>query len=236
MEEIDLTDLLKYFLRKWYLLFLILTITVGLGIFYYFGIKTPMYKSSTTLVLAMANNSSSQTGEVLDDSITQNDIILNQKLVGTYREIIKSKKVLKQVIYNLDLDLTSDELKDLITVNSIDNTEIIQIEVKSKSSLEAKNIANSIANIFSEEIVDIYNIKNVKIIDAAEEAMHEYNMNFTKEVTIYVLIGLVIGFGTIFIMYYFDTTIKSVEEVERKLEVPILGRVPISNLNRKKNK
>ena len=99
MEEINLQDLFKYFISK-ILLIILVTVFFGLiGSLYLLFVQTPMYKSTTTLLLA---NVSGMDGS--SSSITTNDITLNQKLVSTYREIIKSRKVLKQVIDNLELD------------------------------------------------------------------------------------------------------------------------------------
>ena len=85
MEEINLQDLFKYFVSK-ILVIVLVTVFFGLiGSLYLLFMQTPMYKSTTTLLLA---NVSGMDGS--SSSITTNDITLNQKLVSTYREIIKS--------------------------------------------------------------------------------------------------------------------------------------------------
>ena len=99
MEEINLKDLFRYFYSK-ILIIILITIFFGLiGSLYSLFIQTPMYSSKTTLLLA---NISEMDGD--GTGIDNNTVSLNQKLVSTYREIIKSKRVLKQVIDNLDLD------------------------------------------------------------------------------------------------------------------------------------
>jgi capsular polysaccharide biosynthesis protein len=80
--------------------------------------------------------------------------------------------------------------------------------------------------VFSDEIQDIYNLENVAIIDKAEEADAPYNINYVKDNVIYLMIGVVLSFGVVFVMYYFDTTIKSSETVEEKLGLTVIGIVP----------
>ena len=80
--------------------------------------------------------------------------------------------------------------------------------------------------MFGEEIKRHYKLQNVSVVDVAEEAEEPYNINFIKDAIIYFLIGFVVAAGIVFITYYFDTTIKSAEEVENKLELPVLGIVP----------
>ncbi len=222
MEELDLKELFQFFLSKFYIVVIVTFCCVVVSVLYGIVLKKPMYNSYTTLVLAGSNV------ETSDNSITQNDITLNQKLVSTYREIIKSRKISLQVIENLNLDMTPEDLKSRITVVSESNTELIRITVNHESAKMASEIANEIATVFSKEIVEIYNIKNVSVIDKAVVPNKPYNMNVVKQLAITVIIALVISFGDIFVLFYFDTSIKSVEEVEQKVGLPILGSVPDS--------
>ena len=106
---------------------LIVAIFIAIGIIYTIGFVTPMYTSSTTLVLATSENSTSKA-----NTITTTDITLNSKLVSTYSELVKSKNVLRQVISNLGIDIKEEELKKNITVSSVKDTELIEISVKSE--------------------------------------------------------------------------------------------------------
>ena len=105
-----------------------------------------MYKSYTTIILGGNETTASQT-------ITQSDITLNKNLVDTYAEIVKSRRVLEQVIAELDLEETYEELSNKISVSSVNNTEIIKITVADSNPIEAKNVANVTANFFSKEVV-----------------------------------------------------------------------------------
>ncbi len=228
MEEINLKDLFRYFYSK-ILIIILITIFFGLiGSLYSLFIQTPMYSSKTTLLLA---NISEMDGD--DTGIDNNTVSLNQKLVSTYREIIKSKRVLKQVINNLDLDYEFGALEKMISVNSINDTEIISVVVKNEDPVVAMKIANEVAEIFCDEIVEIYQIKNVNIIDKAEVNDVPYNVNLVKQIIMYLLIGVVLSCAVVFIMYYFDTTIKTKEEIEERVGLPVLGIIPIKKEARK---
>ena len=230
MEEINLTDLLKYFLSK-ILIIILITISCGLiGSMYSLFIQTPMYKSKTTLLLA--NVSTFDSNSSVSGGLVQ-DITLNQKLVATYREIITSKRVLKKKKKKLDLSYEYETLKKRITVDSVSNTEIISVTVTDSNPERAKNIADEVSSTFCDEIVNIYQIQNVNVIDKAEINDVPYNINLVKQVIIYVLIGIVLGCMIVFIMYYFDTTIKTKEEIEEKVGLPVLGIIPLKKETRK---
>lgn len=216
MEEINLKEVYSYFKSRLLWMILAIVVIVIIGNVYTILTRVPMYQSNTTIVLV---------GESKKE-YSQSDSLLNQNLIGTYSEIITSRKVLQQVIDNLKLKMTVDELSKNITTSSVEDTEIIRITVNNEKKKMAAEIADEVASVFSEEIQDIYNLENVAIIDKAEEADAPYNINYVKDNVIYLMIGVVLSFGVVFVMYYFDTTIKSSETVEEKLGLTVIGIVP----------
>lgn len=218
MEEIDLKELLDYFKNK--LTWILVTIIVVIGIGNTFTILTriPMYQSSTTIVLA-----SEKGGE---SSYNSTEWQLNKNLVGTYSEIIRSRKILDEVIKNLGLNYKAAELSKNVSVSAVADTEIIKITVSDANNKKASKIANEISNVFMTEIPKIYKLNNVSVLDKAEASVNPYNVNYVKDNAIYMLIGLVLSCGVIFIKFYFDTTIKTSEEIENKLGLTVLGIVP----------
>lgn len=216
MEEIDLKDLLSYFWSKKVIILVMFLLGLVIGEVYTAAIQKPLYQSYTTILLTKAS----------DSTITSNDVTLNRNLVDTYREIIKSKKVLNKVINNLELDYDYAALNRKVGVTSINDTEIIKITVVDKDSKEASDIANEIANVFNAEVVKLYDIQNVGIVDVAEETDTPYNVNLVKQLVIASLIGLILGFTLVFVIYYFDTTIKSADKIEEKLGLPVIGIIP----------
>lgn len=227
MEEVDLRDFFKYILSQYLIIIICIIITVLLGIAYTFKVKVPLYKTYTTIVLTAEQSKNS-------NAITQNDLQLNQNLVSTYSQIIKSKRILSQVITNLNLKYSNDQLAGMISVESISDTEIIKISVTNIDATEAAKIANEIAYIFSEEVTKLYNIENINVVDKAEVPGAPFNMNGVKDVIIYIMFGLVIGLSITILRYYFDTAVKSVEQVEGKLSLPMLGIIPLKNTKKGK--
>lgn len=184
MEEIDLKELFDYILKELGVIILFSITTLAVGTFYNLYLKTPLYKSSTSIVLASENSSS---------TITQTDININKNLVNTYTEIIKSKVVLKETISHLNLDYSFQELAKHVSVSVIPETEIINIDVLDKNANTSQKIANQIAIIFTEKVKDIYDMKNVNILDKAEVPTRASNINIVKETILYLAAGLMLG-------------------------------------------
>lgn len=218
MEELNLNELFNYFLAKILLIILIILIFLTGSIVYSAYIQKPMYSSYTTILLTKEENT----------AITTAELNLNRSLVDTYSVIIKSNRVLEQVISNLNLGYSISELKNKVSVESVNDTEIIKITVKTNNAELSSNIANEIAKVFNSEIVKLYKIQNIGVIDMAKKNDVPYNVNFVKQVVLGTLIGVVMSFAVVFIMFYFDTTVKNVDDVEKKLGVSVIGSIPLS--------
>ena len=218
MEEIDISEVLLYFKSKVALIIGIALLIVILGNLYAMFLRVPVYKSSSTIVIASNDTNSAN---------MQADITVNQKLVGTYKEIVKSRSVVEQVIKDLDLKYSYEELSSNILVAAVQNTEVLKISVLDKNAELAPKITSMLSEVFKEEVMEIYNLKNVKVLDSASTPTGADNVNFVKDEIIYFGLGMIASFMLVFIMFYFDKNIRSVEQVESRLGLPILGTIPV---------
>ena len=225
MEELDITQLFNYFKSKIIYIIFATSIFFCLSSIYVNKFRVPKYTSETTILLNQANENS---------AINTSDVNLNKSLVTTYGEIIKSKRVINQVIEKLNLDLTYKELNSMVSVGEITDTSIISIKVTDKDNELACEIANEIADVFASEIVSIYKIENISTIDKAEVSETPSSASTLKIVVIGSLMGMILSIGIIFISFYFDTTIKSTDEIETKIGLPTLGVVPLKYVPKEK--
>lgn len=225
VEEINLAELFRFLMSKMKFIILMSIIAVGLCMLYITFVLTPMYHSSTTLIL-VGNN------ENQNLSLVQSEVNLNQNLVTTYSEIVKSRSVLNQVIEVLDLPCSAEELSGRIHVTSIEDTEIIKIQVSDENNETAKEIASATSEVFMKEIQKIYKLTNVSVVDEASLEKDPYNINVPKQLLIAAILGFGLASSLAFLVFYFDTSIKSSKDIEEKLGLAILGNVTIANKNK----
>ena len=222
MEEINIIELLNYYVKKLPIIMIVTLVTLLAGAFYIERIQVPLYHGTTTIILVQ------KTEDNQSANATQNELNLNEKLVTTYSQIIKSRRVLEQVIYLLGLNTETSKLANKITVTSVSETPIIKVTVSDENAETAVEIANELASIFKKEITKIYNLENISIIDNAIIEEKPYNVNVAKQMIIYGLAGFILSCGIIFVIYYFDNTIKNKKEIETKLNIPVLSEVPVA--------
>ena len=223
MEELILKDVLQIIIKKKWIILIAVVLFLFVGSIYTYKGTTPMYKASTTLVLAK----SGEQDEITETSITQTELNLNSKLVATYSELIKSKSVIREVLSNLNIgDLKEDTLRKSIQVKAVNGTEIIEITVSSTNYKYTAVIANEISRVFTQKVEEIYNINNVFVVDAAEESREPYNINHKKNIMMFVFAGILISGLYIVGIYIFDNTIKTDQDIEVTTGLLVLGSIP----------
>lgn len=219
-EEMELKDLLQIIRKRLGLIALITLTSLLISVIVSFFLLDEVYETSTTLMVGNTQNYQTNT-------IEYNDILVNQKLVNTYSEIAKSDRVLDKVIERLRLELKPDDLRKKITVASVKETEIIRITVEDTDPVFATNLANAIADVFMKEVMDIMKLDNVQVIDVAKVPEEPVKPKPLLNVAIAAVLGLMLGLGVVFLIEYLDNTIKMSEDIERYLELPVLGVIPM---------
>ena len=238
MEEIDLKELIGMFLEKKFLIILVVVLFAILGAVYTTKFITPLYESSTSLVLVQTGSEQTiDSSLAMSGSITTSDITLNSKLVDAYAVIAKSKRVASKVVENLDLNMTADSLRETISISSASDTQNIKVSVKHVNPEEACKIANEVAEVFIEEVVSIYKVENLYILDPAEVNNSPCNVNLTKNIIIFAFVGAILVCGYILLINMLDTTIKTDTDIEKTISVPVLASIVLTDeSNKKKNK
>ena len=224
-QSIEIKKILDILKEKSIIIILILIICMLFGYLYSYHYIVPEYKSTETLLL-IPNN------EIEEQRITNSDLTLNSGLISTYSNIAKEPKVLRQVINNLNLNMTEKELLKKLKVNVATDTYIIEITVSNVSPQIATNITRELSKIFLKEIKEIYNLENIGVVDEAEVPTQAYNVNHTKDMIMFFGIGILVSSVIIILTIIFDNTIKTEKDIEEYTELKSLGKIPV-NLNKK---
>lgn len=218
-ETISLKEMFQTIMRRLKLIIALPVLAVCLAGFVSFFLLTPIYQSSTQILVNHSND---------NQSFNSQDIRTNIDLINTYSVIIKSPAILDKVIDNLQLEDTYSQLNERLQINSENNSQVVNITVKHEEPAMAVAIANEIALVFQNEIVEIMNVDNVSILSTAElgDSPSPVSPNPMLNMAIAFVVGLMGAVGIAFLLDYLDTTIKDEKEVEDVLELPVLGVIP----------
>lgn len=208
-------------MRNWWLVALLALVGGGLGFLNVFLAK-PVYQADATLYI-MNRDKILTTGEPLS---TQ-DLAVSQQLVQNYTEIIFSRAVASAVLRDLEnYNLTREQLLASINLNSNKGSNILTISATADEPGLAAAIANAAAREFTDKIRQLTNSDNVGILDEAQVPEYPVGSNSLKKALIGLLAGLVAALGIIYVREYFDTTVRSAEDIENGLKVRVIGLIP----------
>ena len=221
-REIDLLQVWDTFKHKlvWILLVSIFFAAIVFGLSKY--VLVPKYKAEASIII---NKTQRDSDGVIQD-LQINDLRLNQELVNTYSEIIKTRGIANMVIENLNLNMTPEDFREIVSVTPKNNTEIFNVSIVDTIPERAMDIANETSEVFKESIKQIMKIDNVQILD---EAVLPENPTSPK-VARNTLLGFALGFVLAALIFIFkdllDNTIKSSEDFTAAYNLPILGVIP----------
>lgn len=232
-EELDLLQYWQVIKKRWIIIVaipLIASLISGLVSFY---LIKPVYQASTTLIVGKkAADNAQQANQLLDYNV----LLANQQLAKTYGAIAKSRTVEENVINELELPLTLEQLDPKVSVDPVKNTEILQISVTDNDPNLAAEIANTMADKFSDAVIHIKKVDSVSIVDPAATPVRPIKPKLTLNVLIAFAVGLMAAAGIAFLLEYLDNTIRSTKDVEAILGLPVLGVIPYYTNDKKHRK
>lgn len=218
-ETISLKELFQTLKKRLSLIIIITAIAAATSGLISFFVLTPIYQSSTQILVNQAKSD--------QQAFQYNEVQTNLQLINTYNVIIKSPAILDKVIQQLDLEMSTGELNSNVTVGSEQNSQVVTISVQDEKPKQAADIANTIATVFQKDIVKIMNVNNVSILSKAELGTDPSPIQPKPlmNVAIALVIGLMVGLGLAFLLEYLDNTVKTEEDIEKHLGLPVLGAI-----------
>lgn len=222
-RELDLIQYLEVIKKRWVIVIALpLVAALTSGIISYYVLK-PVYQASTTLIVGKkASDNGGPAGQLLDYDV----LLANQQLAKTYGTIAKSRTVEANVIQELKLPNKPEELDQKVTVNSVKDTEVLEIKVQDQDPNLAAQIANSIAQKFSSSVIEIKKIDSVSIVDMAIPPEQPIKPKKIINILLAFLVGMMTAVGLTFLLEYLDNSVKTTRDVDAVLGLPVLGVIP----------
>lgn len=183
----------------------------------------PKEYQATTTLLVVSNNAPGSEG-----AIEYNQVLTNQKLVATYREILKSNDIAQRVIKELGVKMTPKQFSEMVYVEVIKNTEILKLYVTSPEAELSVKIADTTASIFKQTVQSIMKVDNVAVLDQAEYPRYPIKPNNKKNGVIGGFAGVAFAIACVVIRKIYDRTITKDEQVQELTGLPVIGRIPYS--------
>ncbi|WP_195695118.1 YveK family protein [Priestia megaterium] len=218
-ETISLRELFAVLRKRLWLIVLITIIAATVSGVISFFVLTPVYQSKTQILVNQAKS---------DEQLYNTQAVqTNIQLINTYNDIITSPAILDKVIKELKLDESAQSLKGQIQVTSAEYSQVAQIAVQDTNAKRATDIANTTAAVFQKEVPKIMNVDNVSVLSKATvgESASPIKPQPLMNIAIALVVGLMVGIGLSFLLEYLDNTLKTEQDIENILGLPVIGVV-----------
>ncbi|ADE68162.1 MULTISPECIES: YveK family protein [Priestia] len=218
-ETISLRELFAVLRKRLWLIVLITIVAATVSAVISFFVLTPVYQSKTQILVNQAKSD--------EQLYNMQAVQTNIQLINTYNDIITSPVILDKVIKELKLDGSGQSLSGKIQVINAKDSQVVQIVVQDTNAKRATDIANTTASVFQKEVPKIMNVDNVKVLSKATvgESSSPVKPQPLLNVAIAIVVGLMLGIGLSFLLEYLDNTLKTEQDIENILELPVMGVV-----------
>ena len=179
---------------------------------------TPKYQASINMIV--------NTRQDTTTTFTSDNFNSAKNLISTYAVIIKSNTVLNEVIDTLDLDMTYGQLYGMVSVTSVDDTQIMKVAVTDIDAKRAGEIAQTIADIVPDVLVEKVEAGSCKTVSDVSINPNKVFPQTKKYVVMAGLLGAVAVCGVLVLAHLLHDTVVDDEDVQKKLGLPVLGLIP----------
>ena len=225
--ELDLFQVARQLIKKWYIIVLAGVLVATIGYSYANFFITPTYRARSAMLIDLRNSKY--------EDMDYEQVTVAEKYVTTFAYVIKSSFVLQPVIDELGLKETPSTLASKLQVNSVDKTFVIRVSVDYPDKETALKIIKAIDKIAPEKIAEGITAGYITVIEEPSVSGSPVSPNKTR----YAMLGGIGGAGfavfVLIIIFMLNSKVKSVEELQRIVDLPVLGVIPsIQNVERNK--
>ncbi|HHO1794378.1 TPA: Wzz/FepE/Etk N-terminal domain-containing protein [Staphylococcus aureus] len=215
-EKFDLVKLLNILKKNIKLLLILPAICLVASAALTFFVMPDKYTASTQILVNMKKSSSDLAFQNVQSSLQS---------VNTYTEIIKSPRILDKVSREFDGQYSTAELNSFLKVTNQTNSQIITVSVTTGNKSESDKIVNKISKVFAHDMPKIMSVDNVTILSSAHDNAVKVSPIVSVNLVISIIVGIVLAILIIFLKELLDKRIKTEEDVESQLGLPILGSI-----------
>lgn len=170
----------------------------------------------------------------ITETYNNEEINLYQRLITTYSEVIKSKKLINESIKGSKMNYLQDKYKNInydllmenLTVNPIANTQIIEIKYKSLNPQQSYDLLYSITENLISYSKELYPNVNITILEQVHVNLKPLMNKKLTIIGLGLMLGLIVGIGGIIGVMYLNNTYKNQKSLEEEIGLTVIGVIP----------
>lgn len=217
-ENINISEILDA-LKKRYKMIIAITLafTIISALVSFLVIK-PKYEITTKLFIGKQESKT--------EKYDSNDVMMYQKLLTTYAEIIKTDDLMDKALKKGKIDKETKDVEESLKVTPRADTQILEISYTGTNKEEAVDIVKNVTDEFIRESKKLIPNGNIQVIEKAKAPDDPVSPNKKLNILIAFVLGLMVSIGLSLLLEFMDNTYKSKDELEKALDIPVIGVIP----------
>lgn len=216
-EEISLLEIGQILIKRWKLLFILPLLAAAIAFVASAYLITPQYVSTSTLIVMPF------TETVEGSGVVRHDVASTRQVVQSCKELTLRTTSLQEIIGELRLPYSAGELRDQV---SIDVGDVISVSATDSDPDRAQLIANTVTAKLMSYITDTARLENVQLLNPAQRPGSPDSPRVMLNMAVAYVLGIMISVALAFLFEHLDNTVKTAEDVQKFLGVPVLGVIP----------
>ncbi len=217
-EEISLVELVQILFKRWKLLIILPLLAAGIAYLVTTFVITPQYVSNATVIVMPF------TEEAEGGGVIRHDVDSTQQVVKSCKELTMSHESMQRIIGELNLPYSAGSLQSNIEIDV--SRDVTRISAASSDPERAYMIANHVTGLLMEHATETARLENVELLNPAQVPGSPDSPNLSLNIAVATVLGLMISIALAFLFEHLDNTIKSADDVQKYLGVPVLGVIP----------
>ena len=225
-KEITIQKLVQEVLKRWWLVLVSIIVCGAIFFTYSTYVIDKMYTSHASIYVDNKATEVIETEGIENNTANLYDLTTSEMLVDTYIEILNSNGFFKLIEKSIDIPYSAGQMRGMVSYSRVEETGVIHINVTALDPKTANMVCSAILKYANVQIMNIMEVGSVKVIDEASMPGGPSSPNVTKNTMIGMIFGVLLSFLIIFLINYFDVHIKTVEDIENKYDLIVLGTIP----------
>lgn len=230
-REMNLLEIFQTLKKRFSVLLLIMIGFTLLGGGASFLLNEKVYTSTASLIVG--DETEKETGEyneingepIYETVIQYGNTSISAQSIKFYNDVLSSSDLLEEVIEKLNLDVTVEDFRELISLEVPEDSGSMFITVKGPHLDDADQIANEVVTVFQEKVFEITEIERIKTMNSASEPKITNTVNIIRNILVSIAGGFIVGAVVVLVLEYLDDSIQSEKEIEEKLGISVIGKI-----------
>ena len=227
-DRIDLMQLVVAVIRKWIIILVTGIITATIAFSYANFYITPLYRAQSTMLVDLRTS--------MSENLSSEKINIAEKYSATIAHIMKMSTVLQPIIDKLGLDESTASLASKIQISEIDDSLLLKVTIHYPDQKKALEIIRELDKCAEEVINEEISASNFSEIEAPTVSSTPVSPNVTRYTMLGFVGGIVSAVSVIVVIILLNNRVKSLQELQATVDLPVLGVIPDTQNIQQKSK